>query len=67
MATLSNLNKEVFFVWAWGINGSFSVVASVLAPVLGVNLGLSRVLVISAGIYLLTLPAFMYLRRPDRI
>ncbi|MEW5724424.1 MAG: hypothetical protein AB1896_15040 [Thermodesulfobacteriota bacterium] len=66
MATLSNLGREVFFVWAWGINGSFSVAGSVLVPILAVNLGLSRVLILAALLYLLALPAFLYMRRPDR-
>jgi hypothetical protein len=66
MATLSSLRKEVFFVWAWGINGSFSVVGSVLAPVLAVLFGLKSVLLFSAAMYLLAWPSFMYLKLPDR-
>lgn len=59
MSTLSNLHKEHFFVWAWGINGSFSVVGSVLVPVLSVLFGLSSVLLLSGGIYLLAAPCFL--------
>ncbi|MFH1489128.1 MAG: hypothetical protein ABII06_09500 [Pseudomonadota bacterium] len=66
MATLSSLKKEVFFVWAWGINGSFSVVGSVLAPVLAVLFGLKSVLLVSTAMYLLAWPSFMYLKLPDR-
>ena len=58
MATLSRLNKEHFFLWAWGINGSFSVVGAVLVPIVGVVYGLSVVLFIAAGCYLLCWPAF---------
>ena len=62
MATLSNQKKEHFFVWAWGINGSFSVVGSVLVPIIAVNFGLSSIIVISACIYLAALPCFLRFR-----
>ncbi|MEW6265943.1 MAG: hypothetical protein AB1641_22955 [Thermodesulfobacteriota bacterium] len=65
MSKLSSLKKEPFFVWAWGINGSFSVVGSVLVPILSVLLGLSAVMIISAAVYLLALPAFFRLMTPD--
>jgi len=65
MSTLSRLRKEHFFVWAWGINGSFSVAGSVLVPIVSVSLGISTVIVIAAVIYLLALPAFLHLRVPD--
>ena len=58
MATLSRLGKEHFFLWAWGINGSFSVVGAVLVPIIGVVYGLSTVLFIAAACYLLCWPAF---------
>jgi spermidine synthase len=58
MGTLSKMGREHFFVWAWGINGSFSVIGSVLVPILSVLLGLSSVLLLSAGIYLLAVPGF---------
>jgi len=66
MVTLSRLQKERFFVWAWGINGSFSVAGSVLAPVIAVSFGLSTVIVISALLYLVALPSFFRLRMPER-
>jgi len=65
MATLSRLHKEHFFVWAWGINGSFSVAGSVLVPIISVSLGISTVIVIAAIIYLTALPAFLNLKTPD--
>ncbi|MHC1742663.1 MAG: hypothetical protein AB9873_06475 [Syntrophobacteraceae bacterium] len=64
MATLSFLRKEHFFVWAWGINGSFSVVGSVLVPVFSVLFGLSSVLLLSALIYLVAAPCFLGFSRP---
>jgi hypothetical protein len=65
MSTLSRLKKEHFFVWAWGINGSFSVVGSVLVPIISVSLGISTVIVIAAIIYLAALPSFFNLQVPD--
>jgi spermidine synthase len=65
MSTLSRLRKEHFFVWAWGINGSFSVVGSVLVPIISVSLGISTVIVIAAIIYLAALPSFLNLQVPD--
>ena len=58
MASLSRLNKEHFFLWAWGINGSFSVVGAVLVPIVGVVYGLSVVLLVAAASYLICWPAF---------
>ncbi len=65
MSTLSRLQKEHFFVWAWGINGSFSVAGSVLVPIISVSLGISIVIVMAAAIYLTALPAFLNLKTPD--
>lgn len=64
MATLSARHQEHFFVWAWGINGSFSVVGSVLVPVWSVLFGLSSVLVLSSMIYLLAVPCFLGFSKP---
>lgn len=66
MGTLSILHKEHFFVWAWGINGSFSVVGSVLVPVFSVLFGLSSVLLLSAAIYLMAAPCFLGFAKPLR-
>ncbi len=65
MATLAELGKEEFFVWAWGINGSFSVVGSALAPLLSVVFGLSSILFISAAAYLVALLSFRGLGKVD--
>jgi hypothetical protein len=65
MSTLSRLKKEHFFVWAWGINGSFSVVGSVLVPIISVSLGISTVILVAAVIYFIALPAFFRLQAPD--
>jgi hypothetical protein len=64
MAMLSKLGKEHFFLWAWGINGSFSVVGAVLVPILGVVFGLSTGLLVAAACYAACLPAFYALLVP---
>jgi hypothetical protein len=58
MAMLSNLGKEHLFLWAWGINGCFSVIGSVLVPLVAAQFGLGALLLIAAVAYLIALPAF---------
>lgn len=67
MSTLSELGKEEFFVWAWGINGSFSVVGSALAPLLAISFGLSSTLFVSAAAYLAALASFRGLQSRDAL
>ena len=43
--------------WAWGINGSFSVVSTMLAAILAVQLGFSALLGIAAAAYLVAAAA----------
>ncbi len=64
MAMLSRLGKEHFFLWAWGINGLFSVVGSVAVPLVAVLFGLKALMWVAAGAYLLALPAFFALLLP---
>src|SRR5690606_35368011 len=65
MAMLSRLGKDRFFLWAWGINGCFSVVGAVLVPIVAVVFGLSTLLIAAGAIYVTALPAFFsLLRRP---
>lgn len=58
MSMLALLGKERFFIWAWGINGSFSVVGAVSVPIIAVIFGQSTVILAAAALYLLALPAF---------
>jgi hypothetical protein len=46
------------FVWAWGINGCFSVVGAAAVPLISTNFGLAAVIELSAAAYLLAIPAF---------
>jgi len=58
MTTLGRLGKEHMFIWAWGVNGCFSVVGAAAAPVIATNFGLGAVIEIAGFAYLLALPAF---------
>ncbi len=65
MGWLARLDKEHMFVWAWGINGCFSVVGAAAMPIIATGFGLSMVLEVSGVAYLLAIPAFFaLLRRP---
>ena len=58
MTTLGRLGKEHMFIWAWGVNGCFSVIGAAAAPVIATNYGLGAVIEIAGLAYLLALPAF---------
>src|SRR5262249_17705155 len=64
MAMLSKLGKERFFIWAWGINGCFSVVGAVAVPIVSVLFGHSVLIMAAAVVYLIAMPAFFYLLKP---
>jgi predicted membrane-bound spermidine synthase len=58
MTWLGRLNKNAMFLWAWGINGSFSVIGAALVPLIATSFGLASVLQISGIAYLIAAPAF---------
>ena len=58
MTTLGRLGKDHMFVWAWGVNGCFSVIGAAAAPVIATNFGLAAVIEIAGLAYLLAIPAF---------
>lgn len=58
MSMLSQLGKERFFIWAWGINGTFSVVGAVSVPIVSVLFGHQALILGAAAVYLIALPAF---------
>ena len=64
MNRLAELGKEHMFVWAWGINGCFSVVGATAVPIIATNVGLGGVLLTSAAAYLVSIPAFFAVLRP---
>ena len=47
MTTLGRLGKDHMFVWAWGVNGCFSVIGAAAAPVIATNFGLAAVIEIA--------------------
>jgi len=63
MTTLGRLGKDHMFLWAWGINGCFSVIGAALVPIIATTFGLSMVLGISGGAYLIALPSFFAVLR----
>lgn len=49
--------------WAWGINGSFSVISSILAVIIAVEFGFTVVKIAAAGCYLLALLSALMLKQ----
>ncbi len=66
MTSLARLGKDHMFLWAWGINGCFSVIGAAAVPIIATSFGLNVVLVIAGGAYLLALPAFFAVLLPLR-
>ena len=58
MTTLGRLGKDTMFIWAWGVNGCFSVIGAAAAPVLATQFGLGSVIEVAAVAYFLAWPAF---------
>ncbi|MCA9774936.1 MAG: hypothetical protein KC466_21125, partial [Myxococcales bacterium] len=52
------------FIWAWGINGTFSVVGAVLVPIVSVLFGHQVLILGAAAVYLIALPAFFSVLKP---
>ncbi|MCW1843745.1 hypothetical protein [Prosthecomicrobium hirschii] len=64
MTSLGRLGKDHMFLWAWGINGCFSVLGAAAVPVIATAFGLSTVLEVAGGAYLLAIPAFFAVLLP---
>lgn len=58
MTSLGRLGKDHMFLWAWGINGSFSVLGAALVPIIATSFGLPAVVLVGAIAYVVALPAF---------
>jgi hypothetical protein len=58
MGVLSRLRKDQMFIWAWGVNGCFSVIGAALVPIVATGFGLAVVIATAGGAYLLAIPAF---------
>src|SRR6516164_4859637 len=66
MTSLARLGKDHMFLWAWGINGCFSVIGAALVPIVATSFGLGAVLVIAGGAYLLAIVGFFAVLLPLR-
>jgi predicted membrane-bound spermidine synthase len=64
MTTLSRLGKDHMFLWAWGVNGCFSVIGAALVPIVATSFGLPTVVLVGAFAYLVALPAFFSVLKP---
>ncbi|OYT90451.1 MAG: hypothetical protein CFE43_18195 [Burkholderiales bacterium PBB3] len=64
MGVLTRLNKEHMFLWAWGVNGCFSVIGAALVPLVATSFGLAAVIALAGGAYLMAIPAFFGLLKP---
>ena len=66
MTTLGRLGKDHMFLWAWGINGCFSVIGAALVPIVATSFGLPAVVLVGAIAYLVAMPAFFSVLMPLR-
>lgn len=64
MTLLGRLGKDHMFLWAWGINGCFSVIGAALVPIVATSFGLPAVVLVGAVAYLVALPAFFSVIMP---
>ena len=64
MTMLGRLGKDHMFLWAWGINGCFSVIGAALVPIVATSFGLPAVVLVGAVAYLVALPAFFSVLMP---
>ncbi|UYN94711.1 MAG: hypothetical protein KIT25_22245 [Enhydrobacter sp.] len=64
MTTLGRLGKDHMFLWAWGINGCFSVIGAALVPIVATSFGLPAVVLVGAVAYLVALPTFFSVLMP---
>lgn len=66
MTWLARLNKQPMLLWAWGINGCFSVIGAAAVPIVATGFGLSAVLLTAGAAYLVAIPAFFAVLLPLR-
>jgi predicted membrane-bound spermidine synthase len=64
MTTLGRLGKDHMYLWAWGVNGCFSVIGAALVPIVATSFGLPTVVLVGAVAYLVALPAFFSVLKP---
>jgi hypothetical protein len=67
MTTLARLRKDHMFLWAWGINGCFSVIGAAIVPIIATSFGLAAVLMVAGCAYLIAIPAFFAVLLPLKV
>ncbi|MGB5882389.1 MAG: SAM-dependent methyltransferase, partial [Thermoanaerobaculia bacterium] len=55
--------RPVWVPWAWGINGSASVVSAAMTPILAIHLGFRAVTVLAIALYLVAAASFRGLEK----
>ncbi len=63
MSWLAARGRDQMFVWAWGINGSFSVIGAAAVPLVAVSFGLAAVLDVATLSYVCAMLAFAAMTR----
>jgi hypothetical protein len=66
MTLLARLGKDHMFLWAWGINGCFSVIGAAAVPIIATSFGLAAVIIVAGCAYLVALPVFFAVLLPMR-
>lgn len=66
MGVLTRLKKDGMFLWAWGVNGCFSVIGAAMVPIIATAFGLTAVIAAAGVAYLLAIPAFWGVLKPPR-
>jgi hypothetical protein len=66
MTWLARLDKDHLFVWAWGINGCFSVIGAAAVPIISTSFGLPAVLEVAAISYVLAIAGFFAVLMPPK-
>src|SRR3954470_14652210 len=66
MTTLARLEKQHMFLWAWCINGCFSVIGAAIVPIIATSFGLTAVLIVAGIAYLVAMPAFFAVLLPKK-
>jgi hypothetical protein len=66
MTSLGRLGKEHMFIWAWGVNGCFSVIGAAVVPLVATAFGIGAVIEIAGLAYLVAIPAFFGVLLPRR-
>ncbi|MFI4981942.1 MAG: hypothetical protein ACHQIO_16475, partial [Nevskiales bacterium] len=65
MTALENTGKHGMFVWAWGVNGCFSVIGAAAVPLLEVSYGIPAALGVGAAAYFVAILGAIGVMKPS--